>query len=72
MYNKLYHNSIYNRLPEVDLTVSKHVEGIKNCKLKGLTAVTDSSHDDLQASLPESERYLAKWLSKGKLQRIEV
>jgi hypothetical protein len=29
-YNTLYHNCIYNRLPEDELSGSKHVEGINN------------------------------------------
>ena len=30
----VYHNCIYNRLPEDEPYVSKHVEDIKNLKLK--------------------------------------
>jgi hypothetical protein len=67
MYNTIYHTCLYNRLPEDKPAVSKNVADIKNQKIKDLTAVTDSSHDDIQASLPASARQLAKCLSKGKL-----
>jgi len=47
---------LYNRLPEHEPSVSKHVEDIKKLKFKDLIAVTDSSRGDLQASLRASGR----------------
>jgi len=34
MYNTLYHNCIYNRLPEDELSGSKHAEDIIKLKIK--------------------------------------
>jgi len=34
MYNTLYHTCIYNRLPEEELSGSKHIEGIKQIEIK--------------------------------------
>ena len=47
---------LYNRLPEDEPSVSKHVEEIKNLKFKNLLTITDSSHEALQASLHASVR----------------
>jgi len=36
MYNTLYRTCIYNRLPEDELSGSKHTEGIKKIEIKVL------------------------------------